>query len=61
MEKDILQLTSKINLRLEFDSMINRILEIEDLSMFQTLLDLSSEISTDCPIESSITLEIRGN
>jgi hypothetical protein len=60
MEKDILELTSMVDLQLALESEINNRLEIEDQSVFYTLLNLSSEINTDCPIQSNVTLEIRG-
>ena len=61
MEKDILQLTSAINLQLEFESVFNRVLEIEDQSMFYASVNLSSEINIDFPIQSNLTLEIRSD
>jgi hypothetical protein len=61
MEKDVLQLTSTIGLQLELESVTDKLLEVEDQSVFDYSLGLTSEINTDFPIESTLELELRSN
>jgi len=61
MEKDVLQLTSTIGLQLELESVTDKVLEVDDQSVFDDSLELTSEINTDFPVESTLELELRSN
>jgi hypothetical protein len=61
MEKDILQLTSTINLQLELESVTDKLLEVEDQSVFDNSMQLTSAVDKTFPVDSTLELELRSN
>lgn len=61
MEKDVLQLTSTINMQLQLESVTDKLLEVEDQSVFDNSINLESEVDKTFPVDSTLELELRSN